>query len=267
MFRHISALAAVVCLSCLAPSVIGCAAPTDQADDAAAEETSSDLVSSSAYFETFQGLDGHYYFSMTAGNGQNVLRSQGYTKLASAQNGVASVIANGNDKRQFDVKQATNGDWYFSLRAANNEIIGTSELYASKSNAERGARTVRALVRLTRNASHAAPRRESFELFTGEDGKSYFHLRAGNGEIMLGSQGYTAAASARGGIASVLANGATAASYEVFETDGGDYAIRLVAANGEIIARGESYSSKSNATRAVTRLTEILSGNVKTIEE
>ena len=172
-----------------------------------AEETSQDIVSKSAYFETFQGLDGHYYFSMTAANGQNVLRSQGYTKLASAQNGVASVLANGNDKRQFDVKQASNGDFYFNLRAANNEIIGTSELYASKSNAERGARTVRALVRVSRNASQAAPRRESFELFTGEDGKSYFHLRAGNGEIMLGSQGYTASASARGGIASVLANG------------------------------------------------------------
>ncbi len=266
MFRHISALAAIVCLA-FAPSVTGCAAPTSEADAVQAEETSEDLVSSSAYFETFQGLDGSYYFSMTAGNGQNVLRSQGYTKLASAQNGVASVIANGNDKRQFDVKQATNGDWYFNLRAANNEIIGTSELYVSKSNAERGARTVRALVRIVRNGSVAAPRRETFELFKGEEGKTYFHLRAANGEIMLGSQGYTAASSARGGIASVLTNGGAASSYEIFATAGGDYAIRLAAANGEIIARGESYSSKSNATRAVARLTEILSGSVKTIEE
>lgn len=264
MIRHISALAAVVCLSL---SAIACAAPTDETDAVEAEETSQDIVSQSAYFETFQGIDGHYYFSMTAGNGQNVLRSQGYTKLASAQNGVASVLANGNDKRQFDVKQAQNGDWYFNLRAANNEIIGTSELYSSKSNADRGARTVRSLVRISRNASQAAPRRESFELFKGEDGKAYFHLRAANGEIMLGSQGYTASASARGGIASVLANGTDASAYEVFETENGAYAIRLVAGNGEVIARGESYASKSNATRAVSRLTEILSGNVKTTEQ
>jgi hypothetical protein len=265
MIRHISALAAVVCLSL---STVACAAPTDEADstDRQAEETSQDLVSTSAYFETFQGIDGHYYFSMTAANGQNVLRSQGYTKLASAQNGVASVLANGNDKRQFDVKQASNGDYFFNLLAQNGEVIGTSELYASKSNAERGARTVRALVRLSRNATQGAPRRESFELFKGEDGKSYFHLRAGNGEIMLGSQGYTAAASARGGIASVVANGTEASSYEVFETANGDYAIRLVAANGEVIARGESYSSKSNATRAVSHLTQVLAGNVKTTE-
>ena len=264
MIRHISALAAVVCLSL---SAVACASPTDETDGVEAEETSQDIVSKSAFFETFQGLDGHYYFSMAAGNGENVLRSQGYTKLASAQNGVASVLANGNDKRQFDVKQASNGDYFFNLRAANNEIIGTSQMYSSKSNAERGARTVRSLVRISRNASQAAPRRESFELFTGEDGKSYFHLRAGNGEIMLGSQAYTASSSARGGIASVLANGADASSYEVFETDGGGYAIRLVAGNGEVIARGEAYSSKSNATRAVSRLTQILAGNVKTTEQ
>jgi uncharacterized protein YegP (UPF0339 family) len=268
MIRHITALAALVCLSL---SAVACAAPTDVQDadavEAQSEETESDLVSRSAYFETFQGLDGHYYFSLVAGNGQNVLRSQGYTKLASAQNGVASVLANGFDKRQFDTKQAKNGDWYFNLRAANNEIIGTSELYASKSNADRGAVAVRALVRLSRNATQLAPRRESFELFKGEDGKSYFHLRAANGEIMLGSQGYTAASSARGGIASVLANGSDSSSYEIFETNSGSYAVRLVAANGEVVARGESYASKSNATRAVTRLTEILSGNVKTTEQ
>lgn len=265
MIRHIRALAALVALSC-SLSTVACVAPTEEGDAVEAEETSQDLVSRSAYFETFQALDGRYYFNLMAGNGENVLRSQGYTKLASAQNGVASVLANGNDKRQFDVKQATNGDWYFNLRAANNEIIGTSELYASKSNAERGARTVRALVRLSRNATQAAPRRESFELFKGEDGKSYFRLRAANGEIMLGSQGYTASSSARGGIASVLANGSDASSYEVFETADGGYSIRLVARNGEVIARGEVYASKSNATRAVTRLAEILSGDVKTTE-
>lgn len=264
MIRHISAFAALVVMSL---STVACVAPTEQEDGVEAEETSQDLVSRSAYVETFQGLDGRYYFNLMAGNGENVLRSQGYTRLASAQNGVASVLENGNDKRQFDVKQATNGDWYFNLRAGNNEIIGTSELYASKSNAERGARTVRALVRVSQSTTQPAPRRESFEIFKGEDGKSYFRLRAGNGEIMLASQAYTVASSARAGIASVVANGSDVASYEVFATADGGYSIRLVAGNGEVVARGEVYSSKSNATRAVNRLAEILSGNVKTTEQ
>lgn len=261
MFRHICALAAVVALSL---SSVACAAPTDE--DANVEETSEDLVSRSASFETFQGLDGRFYFNLAASNGQNVLRSQGYTALASAEKGVASVLSNGNDKRNFDVLEATSGDWYFNLKAANGEIIGTSELYASKSNAERGARTVRSLVRIARAQAAAAPRREQFELFTGEDGKAYFHLRAGNGEILLGSQGYTAKSSAKTGIASVISNGADAESFEVFEAFSGSWGVRLVAANGEVIARGETYSSKSNATRAVQRMVEILSGTVKTAE-
>lgn len=267
MIRHISAFAAVIALSL---STIACAAPTSEAageDGTAAEETSQEISSKSAFFETFEGMDGRFYFNLMAGNGQNVLRSQGYTKLASAQNGVESVLANGFDKRQFDVKQATNGEWYFNLRARNNEIIGTSELYASKSNAERGAVAVRGLVRLSRKATQAAPRRESFETFKGEDGKAYFRLRAANGEIMLGSQGYTTAASARGGIASVLANGSDASSYEIFESQDSSYGIRLVAGNGEIIARGELYSSQSSAARAVSRLAEILEGNVTTIAQ
>lgn len=262
MIRTISALAAVVVLSL---SSVACMAPTEEDG---VEETTQDLVSRSAYFETFQGLDGRHYFNVMAENGENVLRSQAYTTLASAQKGVASVTENGNDKRNFTVLEASNGDYYFNLKAANGEVIGTSELYASKSSAERGARTVRSLVRLAQQEAktQAAPRRERFELFTGEDSKSYFRLRSGNGEILLGSQGYTAKASAKKGIESVQANGAEASSFDVFEAWDGAWAVVLVAANGEIIARGETYSSKSNATRAVTRMTEILSGRV-TISE
>ena len=259
MIRHIRALAAVVALSL---SSVACLAAGDT-EATEVEETSQDLVSRSAYFETFQGLDGRHYFNLMAANGENVLRSQGYTALASVETGVASVLANGYDKRNFDVLEANNGDWYFNLVAGNGEVIGTSELYASKSNAERGARTVRALVRLANEGgTKAAPRRERFELFTGEDGKAYFRLRAGNGEILLGSQGYTAKSSAKAGIASVQANGADPSSFEIFEGVDGTWGVRLVAGNGEVIGRGEMYASKSNATRAVTRMAEILSARL-----
>lgn len=264
MILNIRALAVLAALSL--STTVGCAAPTEE--DAEAEETNQDLVSRSASFESFQGEDGGWYFHLVAGNGENVLRSQSYTRLSSAENGVASVLANGNDKRQFEVKQASNGDWYFDLEAANGEIIGTSQLYASESNAQRGARTVRALVRLIlQPKTEPAPRAQRFEIFQGEDRKTYFHLRAGNGEIMLSSQGYTAASSAKTGVASVVANGGDASNYEVFETEGGQYAFRLVAQNHEVIARSETYASKSSADRAVTRLTEILGGGELAVAE
>jgi uncharacterized protein YegP (UPF0339 family) len=263
MICHIRALAAVIALSL---SSVACMAPTESEANEV-EETTEDLVSRSAYFETFQGLDGRHYFNLMAANGENVLRSQSYTTLASAENGARSVLTNGADKRNFDVREAKNGDYYFNLKAANGEVIGSSELYASKSNAERGARVVRSLVRLVNEAeTTAAPRRERFELFTGEDGKAYFRLRAGNGEILLGSQGYTAKSSAKNGIASVQSNGKSASSFVVFEAWDGAWGVSLVAANGEVIARGETYASKSNATRAVNRMAEILSATVKIAE-
>ena len=65
----------------------------------------------------------------------------------------------------------------------------------------------------------------------------------------------------------MLANGTDIASYQVFETAKGNYALRLVAKNGEVIARGQSYASKASANRAVARLAEILDGHVKTTEQ
>jgi uncharacterized protein YegP (UPF0339 family) len=229
-----------------------------------------DLVSGSAYFETFRGLDDRFYFNVMAKNGENVLRSQGYTSLDSAQKGVESILRSGHDARQYEIRAAKNGEHYFNLLAANGEIIGTSELYVSKTNAERGARTVRALVRLTQENGPAkpmqpqtqpAPRQERFEMFTGEDGQVYFRLRAKNGEILLGSEGYTSETAAKAGIASVEANGAEVSHFEMIEAAQGAWYVRLVAENGEIVARSESYASKANAERAAHRMSEILASH------
>ena len=265
MIRHMSALAALVALSL---SSVACVAESES-EATQVEETSQDLVSGSAYFESFQGLDGRHYFHLMAKNGEKVLRSQGYASASGAESAVRSVLAHATDARNLDVREARNGDYYFNVKATNGEIIATSQLYSTKSNAQRGARTARALVRLAREELKVvqAPRRERFELFTGEDGKAYFRLRAGNGEILLGSQAYGAERSARDGIASVRENGTDVESFEVFEAGDGGWGVRLVAANGEIVARGESYSTRSNATRAVARIAEILAGNVTTVAD
>lgn len=265
MIRHMRALAALAALSLTA---VACAAPTEE-ETIEVEETNQDLVSRSAFFETFQGLDGKYYFHLMAGNGQNVLRSQGYKALRSAEKGVDSVLANGNDKRKFDLRQASNGDWYFNLEAANGEVIGTSQLYASKYNAERGAVAVRALVRLALVATETktAPRAVRFEVFTGEDRQAYFRLRANNGEILLGSEGYASKSNAKRAIGSVVENGQDEASYEIFPAADDTWGVRLVAGNGQVIARAETYASKANAERAVARMAEILTGRVTISED
>lgn len=243
-------------------STIACGGSPEDTLDGSEEVTDSEIVSRSAQFETFQGLDGQYYFNLVAANGQTTLRSEGYKTLAGAKKGIAAVVAAGASSKNFEVKLANNGDYYFTLKAGNGEIVGMSQLYSSKSNATRGANTSRALIKITKEGVAAAPKRERFEIFTGENRQTYFHLRAGNGEIMLSSEGYSSKQAAQNGLASVKANGDKASSFEVFEAANGQYGVRLVAANGETIARGELYSSKSTADRAVARLVEILSGDV-----
>jgi len=267
MIRHISALVALAALSLSSVACVAASGPESDTSEAAAAETSQGAVSPSATFETFTGVDGKTYFDFVAGNGENVLRSQGYTTPAAAQNGISSVLENGVVASHFEIRAASNGTSYFVLTAANGEIIGTSQFYSSKAHAERGARTVRALVQLAREdlRTQPAPTRQRFELFSGEDSELYFDLRAGNGEILLSSDAYADKPTATSAIAAVKARGAQAANFEIFATDDDCFGVRLTAANGSTLVMGESYMEKSSATRAVALIAEILSGNVSTV--
>lgn len=40
----------------------------------------------------------------------------------------------------FDIHRSRDGEFYFTLVANNNEVVATSEMYPSKSNAERGVK-------------------------------------------------------------------------------------------------------------------------------
>jgi len=277
MFRHIRFVAALAVTLNLA-ACAGAPEESDRSglgrggsgpeDTASTADDSAELRSTTAHFETFVGADSKHYFELVAGNGQNVLRSQAYTRLASAREGIEAVLESGVVDASYALRMTRSGTYYFNLVGKNGEIIATSEVYASKWNAQRAIRTVRGLVELVRGPRQVveAPGRESFEVFTGEDGQEYFHLRAANGEIVLSSAGYDVRAGALAGIESVREAGREAASYTVFETHDGQYSFNLVAANGEPVGRGESYVSKANAERGVSAVIALLAGQVR-VEE
>ncbi len=93
-------------------------------------------------FTVFEGENGLYYFNLKAGNGEIVLQSQAYSSEAAAMNGTFAVAEAGVNSKNFDVKTSKDGGAYFNLKAGNNEIIGTSEIYSSKSNARRGRNAI-----------------------------------------------------------------------------------------------------------------------------
>lgn len=94
-------------------------------------------------FEIFQneGKD-KFYFRLKAKNGQIILSSQGYASKAGAKNGVESVIKNATSEDNFETKESSNGKFYFNLIASNKQIIGSSQMYASKEGMRNGIRSV-----------------------------------------------------------------------------------------------------------------------------
>lgn len=101
-------------------------------------------------FECYKDKAGEYRFRLKAGNGENILSSEGYTSKASCDNGIASVKKNCLDEKCFDKKQTDSGKYRFNLKSTNGQVIGTSQSYDSESGCNNGMASV------TRNAPDAA---------------------------------------------------------------------------------------------------------------
>lgn len=95
-----------------------------------------------------------------------------------------------------------------------------------------------------------------FVVFTGKNGKHYFHLKAGNGQVILSSQGYADTGGAHNGIASVRTHAADARHFEKKVSSNGKHYFNLKAANGQVIGNSEMYESEracDNGIDSVTR--------------
>ncbi|SPL71976.1 YegP family protein [Acinetobacter stercoris] len=97
----------------------------------------------SGWYEVSQAKDGQYKFVLKAGNGEIILTSELYKAKASAQNGIESVQKNSADDARYERLVAKNGKPYFNLKAANHQIIGTSQFYASEQSRDYGIDSVK----------------------------------------------------------------------------------------------------------------------------
>jgi uncharacterized protein len=84
-----------------------------------------------------------FYFNLVAGNGEVVLTSQMYETKQGAQTGIDSVVANAQTDARYEKKTSARGKAYFVIKAANHEVIGTSEEYESTSNRDKGIEAVK----------------------------------------------------------------------------------------------------------------------------
>lgn len=82
-----------------------------------------------------------------------------------------------------------------------------------------------------------------FEIYKDKAGEFRFRLKAGNGQVILASEGYKAKASCTNGIESVRKNSQNDARFERKETKSGKPMFNLKATNGQVIGTSETYES------------------------
>lgn len=109
---------------------------------------------------------------------------------------------------KFEIEKASDGHYYFHLKAANGEIIFSSQQYKAKASAQHGIESVKS------NATNEA----HYERKESVSEQPYFILKAGNGETLGRSQMYSSTSAMEKGIESVKAN-APAAHVEDHSTE------------------------------------------------
>ena len=62
----------------------------------------------------------------------------------SCQNGIASIQTNSPIEERYERLEAKNGKYYFNLKAANHQIIGTSQMYQTAGARDKGIASVMA---------------------------------------------------------------------------------------------------------------------------
>ncbi|WP_109301153.1 YegP family protein [Aquimarina sp. AU474] len=104
----------------------------------------------------------------------------------------------------FELKNKEGSSYHFTLKAKNGQVILSSEVYNSKSAAENGIASVK------KNASEDG----RYERKTAKDGRFFFNLKAGNGQVIGSSQMYSSESGMENGINSVKENASGADTKE-----------------------------------------------------
>jgi uncharacterized protein YegP (UPF0339 family) len=108
-------------------------------------------------------------------------------------------------KATFEIKRTVNGKFMFNLKAANDQIILTSQTYETKENAEHGIASVK------QNAAFD----ERYQEKVGTDGAPYFVLHASNKLVIGRSEMYSSREAMHKGMASVKKNAQAAETVDL----------------------------------------------------
>ncbi len=126
---------------------------------------------------------------------------------------------------KFEIRVTKNGGYRFALKAANGQVISTSQVYKTIVTCKKGIASVKvnALTHIedqtVEEAELVTLKNPKYEVYRDKAGEFRFRLRAKNGQIILSGEGYGTKASCQNGIASI---GKNAPDAEIVLVDGED---------------------------------------------
>jgi uncharacterized protein YegP (UPF0339 family) len=94
-------------------------------------------------FELKKAANGQFHFNLKAGNGEVILTSEMYVEKRSAEAGIASVQVNSPKDERYSKEESANGKFYFTLKAANHQVIGMSQMYTTAAARDAGIESVK----------------------------------------------------------------------------------------------------------------------------
>ncbi|WP_350027964.1 YegP family protein [Pedobacter sp. B4-66] len=90
-----------------------------------------------------------------------------------------------------------------------------------------------------------------FEITTRKNGEFQFNLKAGNGQVILTSEGYSSKSGCTNGIESVKKNSQDDSKYDKKTSTNGKPYFNLKATNGQIIGNSEMYESVASRDNGI----------------
>lgn len=111
---------------------------------------------------------------------------------------------------KYEVKQTEKG-FRFNLKAANGQVIGVSQIYASEKSCLKGIDSVTrvapdAVIEDQTVENFTVEKNPKFEIYVDKGGQFRYRLKAKNGEIILSGEAYKAKAGLLNGVASIKKN-------------------------------------------------------------
>ena len=91
----------------------------------------------------------------------------------------------------------------------------------------------------------------TFAITERTNGEFQFNLKAGNGQTILASEGYSSKANCENGIESVRTNSQDDARFDRKTSANGKHFFNLKASNGQVIGSSEMYESASSRENGI----------------